>query len=101
MNFQSCDSERINAFFVEFLIELKKQKSETTNMGEKISMFLKWFLLIIGLAVIVGTLILGISTEQSVPAGVDLGLEIYYFIAVLIGGLFIYLSTRFSGIQNK
>ncbi|MFZ3579756.1 hypothetical protein [Virgibacillus sp. DJP39] len=64
-------------------------------------MFLKWFLLIVGIAIIVGTLIFGISTEQSVPAGVDLGLEIYYFIAVLIGGLFIYLSTRLYGNQNK
>ncbi|MFC4559713.1 hypothetical protein ACFO3D_16115 [Virgibacillus kekensis] len=64
-------------------------------------MFLKWFFLIVGIAVIVGTLIVGISTEQSFPAGIDLGLEIYYVIAVLIGGIIIYLSTRFSENQNK
>lgn len=63
--------------------------------------FFKWFLLFVGIGVIIGTVIFGTYKGNSVPAGVDLGLEIYYFIAIIVGGLFIYLSTTFSGKQDQ
>lgn len=55
--------------------------------------FLRWTLLFSGLGIIVGMIIFGVTTERSVPAGVDLGLELFYVAAMLIGGLLIYLST--------
>lgn len=56
----------------------------------------KWALLIIGLGIMAGTIIFGMSVDRSVPQGVDLGFEIFYLIAFLVGGIFIFLSTRFT-----
>lgn len=55
--------------------------------------FLRWTLLFSGLGIIVGMIIFGVTTERSVPAGVGLGLELFYVAAMLIGRLLIYLST--------
>jgi hypothetical protein len=55
--------------------------------------FLKWTLLFSGLGIIMGMIIFGVTTQRSVPAGVDLGHELFYVVALLIGGLLIYLST--------
>lgn len=55
--------------------------------------FFGWTLLFSGLGIIMGMMVFGVSTERSVPAGVDLGLELFYVAALLIGGLLIYLST--------
>jgi predicted MFS family arabinose efflux permease len=51
-------------------------------------------MLIIGIGIIAGTIIFGVSVDRSVPQGVDLGFEIFYLIAFLVGGIFIFLSTR-------
>ncbi len=63
--------------------------------------YLKWFLLLLGLGTIVGTVVFAVSVNRSVPAGVDMGFEIFYLIAFLLGGLFIFLSTRFRSVTNK
>jgi hypothetical protein len=55
--------------------------------------FLRWILLFSGLGIIMGMIIIGVTTERSVPAGADLGHELFYVAALLIGGLLIYLST--------
>ena len=65
------------------------------------NLFLKWTMVFVGLAIIGGTIIFGISANRSVPAGVDLGFEIFYLIAVLVGGLLIYLSTKVKISQTK
>lgn len=55
--------------------------------------FFRWGLFLSGIGIIVAMIIFAVRTERSVPPGVDLGLEIYYFLAFLAGGMFIYLST--------
>ncbi|OCA90372.1 hypothetical protein A8F94_00290 [Bacillus sp. FJAT-27225] len=63
--------------------------------------FLKGALLIIGLVIIAGTVIFGISVDRSVPQGVDLGFGIFYLIAFLVGGISIFLSTRIAIRQDN
>jgi predicted MFS family arabinose efflux permease len=55
--------------------------------------FLRWTLLFSGIGIMIGMIIFGVTTERVVPAGADLGLELFYVAALLIGGLLIYLST--------
>ncbi|MCM3667138.1 hypothetical protein M3204_22315 [Mesobacillus subterraneus] len=55
--------------------------------------FLRWTLLFSGIGIMIGMIIFGVTTERAVPAGADLGLELFYVAALLIGGLLIYLST--------
>jgi hypothetical protein len=59
----------------------------------KLNHFLRWGLFLSGIGIIAAMMIFAVRTERSVPPGVDLGLEIFYFLALLAGGLFIYLST--------
>lgn len=55
---------------------------------------LKWFVFCSGLAMMIGVMVWGSSTEKHYSSGVDLGLGIYYFGAVMIGGLLIFISSR-------
>ncbi|WP_066175841.1 hypothetical protein [Bacillus marinisedimentorum] len=62
---------------------------------------LKWSLFITGLGVITGALLFAVSFERSVPKGVDLGIEPFYFLAFLAGGFMVFLSTRFSQMKKS
>ncbi|EDL66765.1 hypothetical protein [Bacillus sp. SG-1] len=55
---------------------------------------LKWFIFSFGLAVMLGVMIWGSTIEKPYSSGVDLGLGIYYFGAVMFGGLLIFISSR-------
>lgn len=57
---------------------------------------LKLAMLISGLGIIAATIIFGVSVDRSVHQGVDLEFEIYYLIAFLVGGILIFLSTRYT-----
>lgn len=61
---------------------------------------LKWGMLFVGVVTILGTVVFAVSVDHSVPAGVDLGYEVFYLITFLLGGLIIFLSTQIKGIQK-
>ncbi len=65
-----------------------------------IKRFLKWGLLVSGSSVIIGALFFEVSFEQSVPKGVDLGIEPFYFLAFLAGGFMVYLSTIADSVKE-
>ncbi|WP_421385154.1 hypothetical protein ACOJQI_10430 [Bacillus salacetis] len=61
---------------------------------------LKWSVFCSGPAIMIAVMLWGSSIENTYFRGADLGLGIYYFGAVMFGGLLIFISSRIDTKQE-